>query len=140
MVIWATYALLAAFFAALMTLFAKVGLSKVDPTLATTLRSIVMAVFFIAASALFGKYEGLAHLDKKAFQFVLLSGLAGASSWLFYFLALKTGPATGTTVLDRLSLVFVAILAAMFLKESLSLRSIAGIVFVAVGAVLMVWK
>lgn len=138
--VWITYALLAAIFAAVMTILAKVGLNKVDPTLATALRSIVMAVFFVATTAIFGKFQLFHQVDKRALVFIIGSGLAGALSWLFYFLALKVGPATGTTVLDRLSLVFVAILAAVFLRESLDTRSIVGIILVVAGAALMIWR
>ena len=140
MATWILYGLLSAVFAALTTILAKIGLSKVDATLATTLRAVIMTVFFVFISAIFGKFEGIGSLDKKALQFIVWSGFAGASSWLFYFLALKSGPATGTAVLDRMSIIFIAILAAFFLKETLTIKSLLGIVLVAAGAVLVVAK
>lgn len=137
---WIFYGILSAIFAAATTIIAKVGLSKVDSTLATTLRAFVMAIFFLLVSVLLGKFEGMNSIDKKAMQFIVWSGIAGAVSWLFYFLALKNGPATSVAVIDRLSIVFIAILAMVFLKEALTLKSFIGILLVALGAVLVVTK
>ncbi len=137
---WIFYGIASAIFAALTTILAKIGLSKVDSTLATTIRALVMAGFFVVISLFFGKFEGLNTLDKKSLQLIFFSGLAGGASWLFYFLALRSGPATGTAVLDRLSIVFIAILAMIFLKEALTTKSIVGIVLVALGAILVVSK
>ena len=86
---WIVYALLSAAFAALVAIFGKIGISKVDTTLATTVRAIVMALFFIIVALILNKEKLIGTIDRHAFLFILLSGLAGAVSWLFYFLALK---------------------------------------------------
>ncbi|TAL49423.1 EamA family transporter [Patescibacteria group bacterium] len=137
---WILFALLSALFAALVAIFGKIGLKNIDSTLATTIRSVVMAGFLIIISLLLQKQKGLASLDERTLLFIVLSGIAGALSWLAYFFALKYGTAIGVAALDRLSVVFVVILAALFLSESLTWKTGLASLFVALGAILMVLK
>lgn len=137
---WILFSLLSAFFAALVAIFGKIGIEKIDSTLATTVRATIMALFLIIVSFIFGKNKLLSTIDKKAFLFILLSGIAGAISWYFYFSALKTGPASIVSALDRLSIVFVLILAVLFLKEGLSWQTVFGIILISTGAFLMIFK
>jgi transporter family protein len=135
---WIVYAILSAVFAALVAVFGKIGLKDIDSTLATTIRSVVMALFLIGVAFSLGKFSALDSLNSKTLTFIILSGIAGALSWIFYFLALKLGPATAVAALDRTSIVFVTILAFLFLGESLTLLKILGVLLIAGGAVLMV--
>ena len=137
---WITYALLAAVFAAEVAILGKIGLKEVDSTLATTIRAVVMAIFLLGAAAVLQKFSLIKTVGNQTLTFIIFSGVAGALSWLFYFLALKYGPATGVAALDRLSVVFVVILAAMFLGEALTLKSVSGLVLLVLGALLLVWK
>jgi len=134
---WILYALLSAASAAGVAIFGKIGLSGVDTTLATTVRSIVMATFLVFVSASLGKWSGLAALESRTLSFIALSGIAGALSWLFYFFALKNGPAAGVAALDRLSVVFVVILAALFLAEKFTWKTVLGSILITLGAILM---
>jgi transporter family protein len=134
---WILFAILSAVSAALVAVFGKVGISNIDSTLATTVRAIVMAVFLFVVSLSLGKLELLKTINYKALLFITLSGLAGALSWLFYFFALKNGPASGVAALDRLSVVFVLILAVLFLGEDLTWKSGLGAALLTAGAVLM---
>lgn len=137
---WIFFALLSAFFAGLVAIFGKIGLKNTDSTLATTIRSLVMAGFLVIVSFFLQKYKSLNTIDERTLNFIILSGIAGALSWLFYFFALKHGPASGVAALDRLSVVFVIVLAALFLSETLTWKSgLAGILITA-GAILMVMK
>ena len=88
---WAVYALISAIFAALVAVFGKIGLKNIDSTLATTVRSIVMALFLVGVSFALGKFSFLNTFSSKAAIFIVLSGIAGALSWLFYFFAIKPG-------------------------------------------------
>jgi transporter family protein len=135
---WILYALLSAGFAAAVAIFGKLGLVGVDSTVATTVRAVVMAVFLTVVVLALQKVSLIKTLDNKALTFIVCSGIAGALSWLFYFLALKTGPATPVAAVDRLSIVFVAILAALFLGEALTVKTIAGVLLIIGGAVLLV--
>ncbi len=134
------YALLSAVTAALVAIFGKLGLSKLDTTLATTLRAIIMASFFIIASLVLRKFEGFHWnaLNAKQWWFIVLAGVAGALSWLFYFAALKTGAASKVAAIDRLSVVFVFIFALLILSEPFKLKAALGAAMIAGGAILMV--
>ncbi len=135
---WILYALLSAIFAALVAILGKYGVKDVDTTLATAVRAVVMAVFLVSTALILGKGALVDQLTSRPLQFIVLSGLAGAISWLFYFLALKTGTASGVAALDRLSVVFVVILAAIFLAEKLTLIKALGAILLTVGAILIV--
>ena len=137
---WIGYALLSAVFAAAVGILGKIGLKDVDSTLATTIRSVVMAVFLLGAATMLQKFSLIKTVSSNTLTFIVFSGIAGALSWLFYFLALKHGPASGVAALDRLSVVFVVILAALFLGEALTLKSGMGLVFLVIGALLILVK
>ncbi len=102
MPVWIIYALLAAVFAAAVAILGKIGLEGVDTTLATTVRAMIMAGFLVVVSLFLGKSSLLGGITSKPLLFIAASGIAGALSWLFYFSALKHGPASGVAALDRL--------------------------------------
>lgn len=137
---WIGYALLSAIFAAAVAILGKIGLKNVDSTLATTIRAVVMAIFLLGAATVLQKFSFIKTVGSQTLTFIIFSGVAGALSWIFYFLALKNGPATGVAALDRLSVVFVVILAAMFLGEALTLKSVSGLILLILGALLLVLK
>lgn len=137
---WIGYAILSAVFAAAVAILAKIGLKTVDPTLATTIRAVVMAVFLLGTAVILEKFSLIKTVGNQALTFIIFSGVAGALSWLFYFLALKHGPVTGVAAIDRLSVVFVVILAALFLGEALTPKSVTGLVLLVLGAILLVLK
>ena len=68
----------------------------------------------------------------------MLSGLGTGVSWLAYFRALQLGPAASVASVDKLSLVFVVVLAALMLGETITLRTACGAALVAAGTFLMV--
>lgn len=133
------YGLLSALFASLVTIIGKLGLKKIDPTFATMVRSAIMAIFLIGLTFALGKVPkgGISTLTSRDWLVLVGAGVAGALSWIFYFTALKVGPATRVAALDRLSLVFIAILAAVFLSETVSVKMIMGIVFMVCGVLLL---
>ncbi len=135
---WIILGLLSAFFAALVAIFGKIGIKNIDSTLATTIRALIMAAFLLGTSLLLKKFSHWQELDSHTLLFIALSGIAGALSWLCYFWALKKGPAAGVAALDRTSVVFVIIFAALFLAESLTWKSALGAVLIASGAILLV--
>lgn len=138
MPLWIIYAILSALFASLVAIFGKVGIKNIDTTLATTIRAVIMAGFLVITSLFLKKYSHWSELDGRTLWFVILSGVAGALSWLFYFWALKKGPASGVAALDRTSVVFVIIFAALFLGESLTWKTALGGLLILGGALLFV--
>jgi transporter family protein len=134
---WFVWALLSAVFAALTAVFAKVGLSGIDADFATLVRTVVilvvLAVFVVAA----GKWQDPRTLSAKAVAFLVLSGLATGASWVCYFRALKLGDAAKVAPVDKLSVILVAIFAAVFLHERPSLAGWAGIGLVGAGVAIL---
>lgn len=135
---WILFALIGAVCAALVAIFGKIGLQGVDTTLATTLRAVIMAVFLVVVSFGFGKLSPVTMPSGRALLFIALSGIAGALSWLAMFSALKIGPATGVSAIDRTSVVFVLIFAVLFLGTQFSWKAALGAALITLGAILMV--
>lgn len=133
------YALIGAVMASLGTIFAKLGLKGVDANLLTAIRGIVMALIVTLAAISFGKISmtALHSLSQKQWIFVLLSGLGGALSWLFFYQALSVGPTVAVTVLDKLSIVITAILATIILSEGVTIQMGLGLAFVFLGTLLV---
>ncbi len=139
---WIAYAFLSAFFASLVAIFGKIGLKGIDSTLATTVRAFIMAIFLGLVALAFKKFQGftLTSFTGKEWLMISLSGIAGALSWLFYFFALKNGNATAVSAIDRTSIIFVAVLAALFLGESFGWKTGLGVVLIASGIYLITLK
>lgn len=137
---WIILGILSAVAASLVAIFGKLGLSGIDSTLATTVRSIIMAGFLVFIAGVSGKLKDAINFSPQAWLYIALSGIAGAVSWLFYFWALKSGPASGVAALDRLSIIFVIVFACLFLAESLTYKSVLAGILIIAGAVLLVWK
>lgn len=134
---WLWLAIGSALFAALVAIFGKLGLEKVDSTLATTMRAGIMFLTMLAVAAATGKLSGIGAVHGKAMTYIVLAGIAGALSWLCYFWALKTGRASQVAAIDRLSLVFVVAAAALFLGEKIGVRTGIGALLMTVGAILV---
>jgi transporter family protein len=134
---WFIWALLSAVFAALTAIFAKVGLEGVDSDLATLIRTFLILLVLGAFVAGTGKWMNPLNLSAKTLFFLALSALATGASWVFYFRALKAGPASLVAPIDKLSLVMVAIFAFIFLGERPNGWSWLGIAMVAGGVVVL---
>ncbi|MBM7691293.1 transporter family protein [Peribacillus deserti] len=132
---WLIYAILSAVSAAFVSIFGKMGLEKVDANTATAVRSVIMTLFLFSVVAFQGNISKIPEIigSKKTFMFVILSGLAGATSWLFYFLALKTGKVSQVAPIDKLSVVIATVAAIAFFGERLSLLNGIGVVLIALG-------
>ncbi|MFI5340263.1 MAG: EamA family transporter [Candidatus Methylomirabilales bacterium] len=136
---WLIFAFLSSLTAASVAILAKLGLKDIEPTLATTVRSVIMTAFLILASFFLGKFHGfpLNAFSSRDWLLIVLAGISGALSWLFYFVALRIGLATKVVAIDRLSLVFVIVLAALFLGEALTWKSGIGTLLMVAGAILI---
>jgi transporter family protein len=133
---WFVLAVLDAFFAALVAIFAKVGLQGVDSNVATAVRAIVMTVFMVGFVIAMGKGPQLTQLTSKDMIFIVLSGVAGAISWLLYFAALKMADASKVAPVDRASLLFVLILSALLLGEKITLKTALAGTLIFIGVLL----
>lgn len=137
---WQFWALLAAGFAALTAIFAKVGIEAVNSDFATLIRTVVILVVLAGIVAGTGQFQPLDSLSGKTYLFLVLSGLATGASWLAYFRALKIGQAAQVAPVDKLSVVLVAIFGVLFLGEKLSLPNWIGVALIMSGAVLVAWR
>lgn len=134
---WLAYALLSAVFAALTAILAKIGIKDVDSNLATAIRTVV--ILFFAWGIVFwqGTLNKISSISQFSLVFLVLSGIATGLSWLFYFRALQLGRASQVAPIDKLSLIITIILAAVILKEKVSLAIVVGGALMAIGAILV---
>lgn len=134
---WQFFAFLSAIFAALTAIFGKIGVESVNSNLATFIRTVIIllvaATFVTAQSA----WRGIGEVSTRTLVFLALSGIATGLSWLCYYRALQLGPASRVAPIDKLSVVFVAVLALVFLGESGNWKSWLGIAMIAAGSVIV---
>ncbi len=137
--LWIVFALLSALTAAFVAIFGKMGLQGIDTNTATAIRAVIMALFLIGLILIQGNLHEIKPilLNSQALFYIVLSGLAGALSWLFYFLALKNANVSQVVPLDRLSVVFALLLAFFILGERISFNASIGAVLVVVGGILI---
>lgn len=137
---WQFWAVLAAVFAALTAIFAKIGVENINPDFATLIRTAIILVVLATVLAATRQFGPLGQISARTWVFLTLSALATGASWICYFRALQMGQAGQVAPIDKLSVVFVAIFAVLFLKEKLSVTNWLGITLIAVGAVLAAIK
>ena len=135
---WLVYALASALFAALTSILGKVGISGVDPTLGTAVRTVVVLAMAWVIVTVQGRLGDVREIPARELAFIVASGAATCASWLAYYHALKDGPASVVVPIDKLSiLVTVAFSAAVF-HERFTRRYLAGLAFLCVGTGAMV--
>lgn len=132
---WQIWALLSAVFAALTAIFAKVGVENINSDLATFIRTVVVIVTLGLLLLATGEFRRPETISGRTYLFLILSGLGTGASWLCYFRALQLGNAGRVAPIDKLSVVLVAIFAAIFLGEKLSLLNWAGVALIGIGAI-----
>jgi len=137
---WQFWAFLSAIFAALTAIFAKIGVSGLPSDYVTLLRTCVVLAVLALIVAGTGQWQNPSRVSWTTLGAILLSGLATGASWLCYFRALKLGDASRVAPVDKLSVVLVAIFAAVFLGERMSAVNWTGVVLIAAGAVLVALK
>ncbi|MGN1416478.1 MAG: EamA family transporter [Oscillospiraceae bacterium] len=135
---WLVFAILSAVFAALTSILAKVGIDGVNSNLATAIRTIVVVAMAWVMVFITGEQHGISGISGKSWLFLILSGLATGASWLCYYKAIQLGDVSKVVPIDKLSVVLTLILAFVFLHESLTVKSVIGMVLIAAGTLIMV--
>lgn len=135
---WFVFALLSAVFAALTSILAKVGIEDMNSNLATAIRTVVVVLMAWGMVFITNAQNGITEISRKSWIFLILSGLATGASWLCYYHALKIGEASKVAPIDKISVVFTVILAAIFLHEQLNAKTIIGCILIAAGTLVMV--
>jgi len=137
---WMFWAFLSAIFAALTTIFAKVGIQGVDSDLATLIRTAIVLLLLTLFVHFTGKWTNPFNLSKYNWLFLVLSGFATGASWVCFYRALQTGEASKVLVVDKFSIIIVAILAFVFLGEKPLAKDWLGVALVACGLMVIAFK
>ena len=136
---WMLYAVLAAVFAALTSILAKMGISGVESNLGTAIRTGVVLIMAWVIVFARGKQAQLKSMDKKELLFIGLSGIATGASWLCYYYAIQNGEVSIVVPIDKLSIIVTVIFSYFVFKEKLSKKAFAGLCLMVVGTLLMVF-
>ena len=134
---WFIYAVLSAVFASLTAILGKIGISGIDSNLGTAIRTTVVLVMAWLMVIIKRKTAEICTIGKKELLFIVLSGFATGASWLCYYKALQDGPASVVVPIDKLSILITIAFSRIVFKEKLTPKSVAGIVLITLGTVLL---
>ena len=135
---WIVFALLSAFFAALTSILAKIGIQDVNSNLATAIRTLVVLVMSWVIVFVTGRHNEMANIGHKNLLFLILSGIATGLSWLCYYRALQMGDASKVMPIDKFSLVLGMVMAFVVLRETITVKTIIGGVLITVGTFVLI--
>ena len=136
---WMIYAVLAAVFAALTSILAKMGISGVESNLGTAIRTAVVLLMAWVIVIARGKQKQLGAINKKELLFIGLSGIATGASWLCYYYAIQKGDVSVVVPIDKLSIIVTVIFSYFVFKEKLSKKAFLGLLMMVAGTLLMVF-
>jgi transporter family protein len=135
---WVICAIFSAFFAALTSILAKIGMENVDSNLATAIRTLVVLILAWGIVFAAGKNQEIASIGQKSWVFLILSGCATGFSWIFYYRALQLGEASKVIAVDKFSVVIGIALAYAVLRENVDMKTIIGGALVAAGTFILI--
>ena len=135
---WVFYALMAALFAAITSILAKIGIENVNSNLATAIRTTVVLVMAWGIVFITGKQNGITSITQKSWLFLALSGLATGISWLFYYKALQVGDVSKVVPIDKFSVVISMVLAFIILGETVNAKTVIGGLLITFGTFVLV--
>ena len=135
---WIVFALLSAVFAALTSIFAKIGIESVNSNLATAIRTVIVLVMAWLIVFATGKHQQIMDISTKSWVFLVLSGLATGLSWLCYFYALQIGEASKVVPVDKFSVVITMVMAFFILGEVISMKTIIGGLLITAGTLVLI--
>ena len=138
--LWLCFAVGSAFFAGITAVLAKIGIQKIDSTLATAIRTVVVLVFSWLMVFIVGSQDQISQITGKTLCFLVLSGLSTGASWLCYFKALQLGDVNKVAPIDKSSTVLTILLAFLLLGEPISVPQIFGVLGIGIGTLLMITK
>jgi len=134
---WLFYALGSAVFASLTAILGKIGIEGVNSTLGTAIRTVVVLVMAWAIVFGRGKQKTIRQIDGRSYLFLILSGFATGGSWLCYYRALQTGPASVVVPIDKLSILVSILFARIAFNERLTVKAGAGLAMIVAGTLLL---
>lgn len=134
---WLLYAIGSAVFASLTSILGKIGISDINSNLGTAIRTIVVLVMAWIVVFVTGKQHTIKDIDKKSWIFLVLSGVATGGSWLCYYRALQTGPASVVVPIDKLSILVTIAFSYIVFREKLTAKAGIGLVLIVAGTLLL---
>jgi bacterial/archaeal transporter family protein len=130
---WAGYAVLSAFFGALVAIFGKIGVRDVDSNLAVAVRTVIIVLFAWGIVLVQGNAGEIFRIPRHSLVFLFLSAIATGLSWLFYYRALQLGPASRVAPIDKLSVALAVAMAFVFLGEKPTPGNVLGAALITAG-------
>lgn len=134
---WIVFSLLAALSAAVVVTLSKAGIKNVDSSLAFAIQSVLIVLVAWGVVAWQGNLPDVTAIDRRSWIFLITAGVITCVSSLLSFRALSLGNASRVSPIDKVSLVFAIVLAAVFLKEKVSWQVMLGAGLMAIGAVVI---
>lgn len=134
---WLIYAVGSAVFASLTSILGKIGIQDVNSNLGTAIRTIVVLIMAWVVVFVTGKQNTIKQIEKKSWLFLILSGIATGASWLCYYRALQTGPASIVVPIDKLSILITIAFSYVVFHEKLTLKSGSGLALIVAGTLLL---
>ncbi|EGC82603.1 EamA family transporter [Anaerococcus prevotii] len=135
---WLILSILSAFFAAVTSILAKIGIENVNSNLATAIRTLVVVIMSWLIVFITNAQTGIHDISNKSWLFLILSGLATGLSWLCYYAAIKSGQVSKVVAVDKTSVILTFIMAFIFLGEKFTQKSIIGAILIGIGTFIMV--
>ncbi len=138
--LWLVFAILSSVFAALVSLFVKIGLKGIPSNLGTLYRTIIVFIFAGAIVLARKEYKGAKEISFKSWLFLILSGLATGGAWLFEYAALNYEGASPIVVnsIGKLSILLTMLISFIFLKEKFDKKSLFGLFLLTCGIVIVI--
>ena len=133
-------ALLAALFAALTSILAKIGINNVNSNLATAVRTFVVLIMAFTVVRITGQWDVLYSISTKAWIFIILSGITTGLSWLCFFKAIQIGDVSKVVPIDKSSVVMTILLSFVILKEPMTPLVITGGTIITIGTFILIGK
>lgn len=134
---WIVFAVSSAVFAALTSIFAKIGIENINSNVATAIRTLVVLIMAWIMVFLTGQHSNLGSISQRNWVFLIISGICTGLSWLCYYKALQSTEVMKVVAIDKFSIVLTLIFSAIILKEAITLKMIVGIICITVGTLLL---
>jgi transporter family protein len=134
---WRVFAFGSAIFAALTAIFGKIGVATINSNLATFVRTIVILLVTAFILSIRKEWRLTELSDSRSMVFLVLSGITTGASWLCYYRALQIGPVSKVAPVDKMSVAMVIVLAALFLGEDLTIKTVIGGLLIVGGSIVL---
>lgn len=134
---WLVWAILSAVFAALTSVLGKIGISDIDSTLGTAIRTFVVLIMLWIVVWVSKSQSDIKNITPRTLVFLVLSGITTGLSWLCYYKALQDGQASVVVPIDKLSILVTIAFSYIVLGEKLTKKSFCGLALLVCGTLLL---